>query len=179
MRAKGKGKKKKNPCHGWYLSPLEDHLCVPYDRLPPCLARRQMGYLAAVFLVCLEAEPSSSHHGVNAGTGRVLSPTMTPPWQLPINHFPRGAAPRLLNSVHVDNTNFNSFNPGVLRSANALALPLPSEADETPYGGEFFRSSGVHLVKREKKEFWKEEPEVAGLLVAKCPVRCSFIVLFY
>lgn len=111
MWAKGKKKKERSPCHGWYLSPLENHLCVPYDHLPPCLARRQMGYLAAAFLVCLEAEPSSSHHGVNAGTGRVLSPAMTPPWQLPINHFPRRAAPLSSQQHPRGRYKFYSFNP--------------------------------------------------------------------
>lgn len=109
--SKRQKKKRRNPCHGWYLSPLENHLCVPYDHLPPCLARRQMGYLAAAFLVCLEAEPSSSHHGVNAGTGRVLSPAMTPPWQLPINHFPRRAAPLSSQQHPRGRYKFYSFNP--------------------------------------------------------------------
>lgn len=49
--------------------------------------------------------------------------------------------------------------PRVPRAALTLWHCLCCEADETPDGGEFFRSSGIHLLK------WKEEPE-AGFLVA-------------
>lgn len=149
--------------------PLENHLCVPYDHLPPRLARRQMDDLAAAFLVCLEAEPSSSHHGVNAGTGRALSPAMTLPRQPPINHFPRRAASHLPNSIHVDDTNLQLQAPDPACSSSALALHLQSEADETPDGGEFFWSSWVHLVKSpwKKQEFGQRSQNL-------CPEHCSF-----
>lgn len=181
MRAKEKKEKKRSPSHGWYLSPLENHLCVPYDHLPPCLARRQMGYLAAASLVCLEAEPSSSHHGVNAGTGRVLSPCYDTAMTAAYKSFPSQSCASVFSTASTWTIQILQLQPP---SSRALALRLPSEADETPDGGEFFRSSGVHLVKspwkkKKKKRVLERVARSCRVVGGKVSSALQFLLLYF